>query len=203
MARASFGTVPRTKTARRGLPPPTTSSNRSRGLSPSTTAEKNTNPNRGWAARRTMSMFVCRARAVPRLAHRLASGRFRFQEPHFRSRGRIPLRLASCRSKKPRANVSRRFSLPAEDDQRGRARQFAKTCLRGESVRANQRPNPQTATDDELLKRILANWRARQDRTKSFRYAWNTRSVIKGGRRTLVQDLRRALWIAGDNRFRF
>jgi hypothetical protein len=64
-------------------------------------------------------------------------------------------------------------------------------------------PHPQTATDDEVLKRILANWRARQDRTKSFRYAWNTRYSEEGTSRTRVHELRRALWVAGDDRFRF
>ena len=65
------------------------------------------------------------------------------------------------------------------------------------------RPNPQKPTDEEILKRILANWRARQDRIRSFHFEWNSRLVQKAGRRTLTRDLRRALWVAGNDRFRF
>jgi hypothetical protein len=62
---------------------------------------------------------------------------------------------------------------------------------------------PQKPTDEETLKRILANWRARQDRTRSFHFEWNTRLVQKNRRRTSVQNLHRALWVAGNDRFRF
>jgi hypothetical protein len=64
-------------------------------------------------------------------------------------------------------------------------------------------PKPQKPTDEEILKRILANWRARQDRTRSLHFEWNTRFVQKFGRRTWTRDLRRALWVAGTDRFRF
>jgi hypothetical protein len=70
-------------------------------------------------------------------------------------------------------------------------------------VSAEKPANARTATDAELLRRILANWRARQDRTKSFRYAWNTRFVRQYARGIWVQNLRRTLWVAGDDRFRF
>ncbi len=61
----------------------------------------------------------------------------------------------------------------------------------------------QTATEGTILKRILANWRARQDRTKSFRFAWNTRMLEMGGRGFRVHNLRRTLWVLNDDRFRF
>jgi hypothetical protein len=59
------------------------------------------------------------------------------------------------------------------------------------------------ATDDEVLKRIIFNWRARQDRTKWFHFAWNTRSQEKSRHRVWIQDRRRALWVMNNDRFRF
>jgi hypothetical protein len=64
-------------------------------------------------------------------------------------------------------------------------------------------PNPQKPTDEETLKRILGNWRARQDRTKSFNFEWTTRLVPKSARRIPIQTFRRALWVSGSDRIRF
>ena len=71
------------------------------------------------------------------------------------------------------------------------------------SVQAKRARIDRRQQTTKFSERILANWRARQDRTKSFRYAWNTRFVVRFQRRTWVQHLRRALWVAGDDRFRF
>ncbi len=70
-------------------------------------------------------------------------------------------------------------------------------------VSAGETKRPQPATDAEVLKRIFANWRARQDRIQSFHCEWNTREVTHFRKRTFVTNLRRALWVAGEDRFRF
>jgi hypothetical protein len=69
-------------------------------------------------------------------------------------------------------------------------------------VSAVAETKPQTAADADVLKRIFANWQARQDLAKSFHVEWKTRVARKSRRSTSVQNLHRELWVQGNNRFR-
>jgi hypothetical protein len=61
---------------------------------------------------------------------------------------------------------------------------------------------PDSPADAAIVNRVFANWKARQDRTKSFHVEWNTRVLQKLFRTRPVEELRRAFWIEGDDRFR-
>ncbi|HEX4071484.1 MAG TPA: hypothetical protein VHX68_09950 [Planctomycetaceae bacterium] len=64
-------------------------------------------------------------------------------------------------------------------------------------------PVPPTApADSEVIKRIFANWKARQERVKSFQTRWTTHVVRKSRSGSPDQILRRGLWVDGDDRFR-
>jgi hypothetical protein len=61
---------------------------------------------------------------------------------------------------------------------------------------------PASPADAAIVNRVFANWKARQQRTKSFHVEWNTRVVQKSRRKPTVEELRRAFWVDGDDRFR-
>jgi hypothetical protein len=61
---------------------------------------------------------------------------------------------------------------------------------------------PASPADAAIVKRIFANWKARQERTKSFHVEWDTRVVQRSRRTSPAEEFRRALWVDGDDRFR-
>jgi hypothetical protein len=63
-------------------------------------------------------------------------------------------------------------------------------------------PVPTASADAAIIKRIFANWKARQERVKSFQARWTTHIVRKSRSRSPDQILRRGLWVDGDDRFR-
>jgi hypothetical protein len=67
----------------------------------------------------------------------------------------------------------------------------------------DRKADPQAAAELAVRKRILANWRARQDRIKSFYVAWKPGphdQPSKWARAGLVGV--HQLWVAGDDRYR-
>jgi hypothetical protein len=61
---------------------------------------------------------------------------------------------------------------------------------------------PDSPADAAIVNRVFANWKARQERAKSFHVEWNTRVVQKSRRKPTVEEFRRAFWVDGDDRFR-
>lgn len=61
---------------------------------------------------------------------------------------------------------------------------------------------PASPADAAIVNRVFANWKARQERTKSFHVEWTTCLVWKLRSRSPDQTLRCALWVDGDDRFR-
>jgi len=57
-------------------------------------------------------------------------------------------------------------------------------------------------SDSAVLKRILANWRAREERVKSFYFAWENRWTPPRHLSDQVIKARMELWMDGDSRFR-
>ena len=63
-------------------------------------------------------------------------------------------------------------------------------------------PAPASSADAAIVKRIFGNWKAREERTRSFHVEWNTRVVQTLRRSSSVEELRRAFWVEGGDRFR-
>jgi hypothetical protein len=59
-----------------------------------------------------------------------------------------------------------------------------------------------SSADAAIVKRVFANWTARQERTRSFHVEWNARVVRTLRRSSSVEELRRAFWVEGGDRFR-
>ena len=60
---------------------------------------------------------------------------------------------------------------------------------------------PDASDDAAIIKRIFANWKARQERTEIAHVEWDTRVVEVRTARSPAEELRR-VWVDGDDRFR-
>jgi hypothetical protein len=58
-----------------------------------------------------------------------------------------------------------------------------------------------STSDSAVLKRILANWRARQQRIESFHFAWNARETLPPQKGVDFAETRKELWMEGDMRY--
>jgi hypothetical protein len=71
-----------------------------------------------------------------------------------------------------------------------------------EVIAAEPAAKAPTGSELVVLKRILANWRAREQRTERFYFAWDSRWTPPKHRGIGVVESRRELWMEGDTRFR-
>jgi hypothetical protein len=83
-------------------------------------------------------------------------------------------------------------------------------CLLGLVIVASRDPawgfegdsNPPAANDAAVRRRILANWRARQEQSKTFHFVWNSQSVPPKKWNAPVREGHIELWMDGETRFR-
>jgi hypothetical protein len=190
---ASLGITRRTKTAPHGFRRRTKSATNFRESLRSTTTIKNTSRSLAWGGSvNHVQLLSARFPRLPiaRVKH------FRFQTRSFNHE--IEFRNVS---------LHRGQRTPFQIYLDGR-RYFPRTASANDRlgtfklVSAVAETKPQTADDADVLKRIFANWQARQDLAKSFHVEWKTRVARKSRRSTSVQNLHRELWVQGNNRFR-
>lgn len=83
-------------------------------------------------------------------------------------------------------------------------------CMLGLLIVASRYPalgfegesNAPAANDASVRRRILANWRARQEQSKTFHFAWNSQSVPPKKWNARVREGHIELWMDGETRFR-